>query len=254
MPRVDYDTIADVYDRDAYRTKTFDPKLADFIDRRGSINGLRVLDVGCGTGQQLAANAAELPDATLVGVDRYAGMLLQAKTRCGGMGLAQGDGVDLPFPDATFDYVSNQFSYHHVGRTPSFVREVFRVLRANGRFVITNMDPWTMDGWICYRYFPTARDIDHRDFVPAEQLVELFCDAGFIDVDLEQSERASSMSTLKEMLEWSLLRNTTSQLLAISDEDYEAGIRRIRADLAADPDAATETVSSRIVLWGSKPS
>lgn len=254
MPRVDYDTIADVYDRDTYRVKTFDPKLAEFLEGHGRIDGLRVLDVGCGTGQQLAANLAELGEATLVGVDRYAGMLQQAKTRCSGVGLIQGDGVNLPFPDATFDYVSNQFSYHHIGRTPAFISEAFRVLRPHGRFVITNMDPWTMDDWICYRYFPTARDVDHRDFVPAEQLVELFRDAGFIDVGLEQPWRASSIGTLKEMLEWSLLRNTTSQLLAISDDDYEAGITRIRADLEKDPDAALETVSSRIVLWGTKPS
>ncbi len=253
MPRVDYDEIADVYDRDPYRVKTFDPKLAEFLDARGSIDGLCVLDVGCGTGQQIAANLAALDGATLVGADRYGGMLRHAKARCAGIGLIQADGVDLPFPGAMFDYVSNQFSYHHIGRTPEFVREVFRILRPRGRFVITNMDPWTMDDWVCYRYFPTARDIDHRDFVPAETLVELFRDAGFGDVGLEQPQRASSIETLKEMLEWSLLRNTTSQLLAISDEDYEAGIERIRADLAEDPDAAIGTVSSRIVLWGTKP-
>jgi ubiquinone/menaquinone biosynthesis C-methylase UbiE len=253
MPRVDYDTIADVYDRDDYRAKTFDAKLGEFIDVRGSIDGLRILDVGCGTGQQLAANLAELAGATLVGVDRYSGMLRQAKRRCNGVGLVQGDGVDLPFPDATFDYISNQFSYHHVGRTPAFVREVFRVLRPKGRFVITNMDPWEMDDWICYRYFPTARDVDHRDFVQAERLVGFFRDAGFRDVGLEQQRRPSTIGTLKEMLEWSLLRNTTSQLLAISDEDYESGIARIRADLAANPDATAETVSARIALWGTKP-
>ncbi len=253
MPRVDYDEIADVYDRDDYRVKAFDAKLGEFIDVRGSIDGLRMLDVGCGTGQQLAANLAGLDGAMLVGVDRYAGMLRQAKMRCSGVGLAQGDGVDLPFPDATFDYISNQFSYHHVGRTPAFVREVSRVLRPSGRFVITNMDPWEMDDWICYQYFPTARDVDHRDFVPAEQLVGLFRDSGFVDVGLELTRRASSIATLKETLEWSLLRNTTSQLLAITDEDYEKGIARIRADLAADPEATVETVSARLALWGTKP-
>jgi ubiquinone/menaquinone biosynthesis C-methylase UbiE len=51
MPRVDYDRIADVYDRDWYRAREFDPSLEAFL-AEGRRDGLRVLDVGYGTGRQ----------------------------------------------------------------------------------------------------------------------------------------------------------------------------------------------------------
>jgi SAM-dependent methyltransferase len=251
MPRVDYDEIADVYDRDEYRSREFDTQLAAFVEVR-SQPGLRVIDVGCGTGQQLAANRAALDEAEVFGVDRSSGMLRHAKARNPTVHLFQADGPALPFKDNSFDYVSNQYSYHHVGRTEAFVREIFRILRAGGRFVIMNMDPWSMDGWICYRYFPSTRDVDHRDFVPAEKLVEIFEAAGFVDVSFERFHR-SATDSLQRMLDWSRLRNTTSQLMAISDEDFYAGLRTIERELERDPEAVVPTENCRLILRGEKP-
>lgn len=250
-PRVDYDAIADVYDRDEYRSREFDGQLAAFVEGR-SQQGMRVIDVGCGTGQQLAANRAALQEAAVFGVDRSSGMLRHAKARTSTVPLLQADGPALPFTDNSFDYASNQYSYHHVGRTDAFVREIFRILRPGGRFVIMNMDPWSMDGWICYRYFPSTRDVDHRDFVPAERLVEMFEAAGFVDVSVERFHRTST-DTLQRMLQWSRLRNTTSQLMAISDDDFYAGLRTLESELEQDPEAVVETENCRLILRGDKP-
>lgn len=43
--------------------------------------GLRLLDVGCGTGASTAALLAAAPEATIIGVDASAGMLEQARTK-----------------------------------------------------------------------------------------------------------------------------------------------------------------------------
>lgn len=43
--------------------------------------GLRLLDVGCGTGASTAALLAAAPDATIIGVDASAGMLEQARAK-----------------------------------------------------------------------------------------------------------------------------------------------------------------------------
>jgi len=251
MPRVDYDEIADVYDRDSYRARDFDPNLKAFLGERETESPV-VLDIGCGTGQQLAANRLALPGASFVGIDRSAGMLGRARARGQGVGFVQGDAAVLPFAADTFDYVSSQYSYHHVGRTAELIREVHRVLRAGGRFVIVNMDPWSMDDWVCYRYFPTTRDVDHRDFLPGERLAGLFEGAGLVDVRV-QREHSRSTRTTKEMLLWSRLRNTTSQLMAISDEDFAKGLARVERDYEADPDGVLETENCRLILHGDKP-
>jgi ubiquinone/menaquinone biosynthesis C-methylase UbiE len=56
--RVDYDTIAELYDETPHRTKEVDPEFLNLIGERGSSGGLAVLDIGCGTGNQLIANSA----------------------------------------------------------------------------------------------------------------------------------------------------------------------------------------------------
>src|SRR5271169_2809690 len=54
--RVDYDAIAHSFDSGPYRTKTVDPELLAFIGQRISGDQASILDVGCGTGNQLIAN------------------------------------------------------------------------------------------------------------------------------------------------------------------------------------------------------
>ena len=56
--RTDYDKIAVDYDSDPRRAKEFDADLVEFLERRPEIKDgtLAVLDIGCGTGNQLVAN------------------------------------------------------------------------------------------------------------------------------------------------------------------------------------------------------
>jgi ubiquinone/menaquinone biosynthesis C-methylase UbiE len=69
--RVDYDAIAPLYDEQPYRAKTVDLELTAFIRQRAPT----VLDIGCGTGNQLIANRTATPGARLVGVDGSLGVL-----------------------------------------------------------------------------------------------------------------------------------------------------------------------------------
>src|SRR4051794_6990171 len=65
-----------------------------------------VLDVGAGTGKLAEAIQALAPSAEVVGVD-FALPMLRAGS--GRVAMAQGDGMRLPFGDATFDAVTSAF-------------------------------------------------------------------------------------------------------------------------------------------------
>ena len=56
----------------------------------------RVLDIGCGDGRVTARIAARLPDSTVVGIDRSAGMLAAAQTAQRPQGTAGSSATRCP--------------------------------------------------------------------------------------------------------------------------------------------------------------
>lgn len=242
--RLDYDRIAHLYD-ERNRDHAVDPDLLAWLEGR-SDRRVRVADIGCGTGKQLAANRQRFPDVPMVGVDRSYNMLRIASGRAPSVTWVQGDGQALPLASASLDYVTNQYSYAHIPDTRAFFAEVFRVLRSGGQFMLKNIDPWSMPDWIIYRFFPEARAVDFQDFLPVDALTSLLREIGFGAVAVSRSEDCKEES-LRGFLARD--RHSASQFTAISDEAYEAGRRRVRAALAAlRDDGADITVTSRAAL------
>lgn len=232
MHRVNYDQIAHLYD-EPLRDHPVNPDLLAYLEERPHLSPatMRVLDVGCGTGKQLAAIHGRFPEMQLIGLDRFMGMLRQAQRRGPAVHWAQGDGVTMPFPANSFDFASNQFSYHHVQRTEQFLGELYRVLRPGGRFAMLNIDPWAMPNWNIYQFFPAALERDYQDFMPPDRFASLMAQAGFRDVQVTHRHFPQE-ENLANFLAGASMRHRTSQFIALSDADYEAGLQRIKARLA----------------------
>jgi SAM-dependent methyltransferase len=107
--------------------------------------GRRALEVGCGIGRFLAELAPHL--AEIHGVDIAPGMVEASRRRSAGLPnvrVSLGSGRDLAdFPDAGFDLVLaiDSFPYIHQGGpelVEAWFREVARVLRPGGDFVVVN--------------------------------------------------------------------------------------------------------------------
>ena len=248
MERVNYDTIAHLYD-EPQRDHVVDPDLLTFLTRHGDLesSGRRILDIGCGTGKQLAANRRRLPDLAMVGLDRFDRMLRIARQRCPDVMWVQGDGAALPMASETCDYVTSQFSYQHVRNARRLLAEVFRVLRPGGCFVMTNIDPWAMTGWVISRYFPEALTLDESDFVPVEQFVRAMRETGFYELSSRHESRPWRKS-LRELLTFATERHRASQLMAISDDVYVAGLQRLRSDATGAHDQDTTFVSDFVLV------
>jgi demethylmenaquinone methyltransferase/2-methoxy-6-polyprenyl-1,4-benzoquinol methylase len=105
------------------------------LRRAGLTAGMRVVDVGVGTGL-VAREAVKLTGSTalVVGVDPSPGMMSQAKLP--GVQLVEGRAEAIPFPDASFDFLSMGYALRHIGDLSSAFSEFRRVLKPGGRLCL----------------------------------------------------------------------------------------------------------------------
>ncbi len=110
------------------------PENAQVLERLGSLQGRRVLDLGCGTGTA-GAHLAAL-GARVICVDVSAGMLGVARRVAQGQGgrvqPVVGSAHRLPFASSSMDVVYGYGLLHHVDIEQALA-EVARVLRPAGR-------------------------------------------------------------------------------------------------------------------------
>jgi ubiquinone/menaquinone biosynthesis C-methylase UbiE len=229
-PRANYDAIAALYDSGPARARTVDPEFLAFIEQRAPSDTLSLLDIGCGTGSQLVANRTAAPDARMVGVDRSLGMLRQACRKSRAIAWVQADAAALPLPALCFDFISCQFAFHHFQAKAGMLRDTFRVLRPGGRFVLRNLCPQESSDWLYYEYFPEAQLADLQDFWPPAAVIAVMEGIGFTPVTMEH-QHLHFEQDLAEWIEVVRRRDTCSQLLAITDIAYEAGLRRLEREL-----------------------
>ena len=99
----------------------------------------RLLDVACGPGTVVAAFAPQVAHAT--GVDATPAMLEQARALQAAKGLTNvawqtSSAYVLPFPDASFDIVTNRFAFHHLENIEAAFAEMLRVTVPGGRVMV----------------------------------------------------------------------------------------------------------------------
>lgn len=128
--RVDYYAWNAHYDRPAV--------LAQLPD----VNGLDVLDAGCGPGVYAEEMLAR--GARVTGIDASPTMLAAAAKRLAGRVPLFETNLEMPldmFTDAMFDLVLSALTLDYVLDWDNAFREFFRVLRAGGRFLFSVQHP-----------------------------------------------------------------------------------------------------------------
>lgn len=115
------------------------------LDVAGLRPGMRVLDVGCGTGTLAAAAARSVGALEIIGLDADPVILGKARRRAQSSGLqvafVEGRSTELPFPDASFDAVLSTLFFHHLPDADKRVtaREILRVLRPGGPLAVADV-------------------------------------------------------------------------------------------------------------------
>jgi len=110
--------------------------------------GDRLLDVGCGTGDDAAALADAVgSEGSVVGVDNSAAMVATARDRAAdspAVSFRAADAESLPFDDGRFDGCRADRVLQHLDRPREAFAELRRVTRAGGRVAVTDSDWGTL--------------------------------------------------------------------------------------------------------------
>jgi ubiquinone/menaquinone biosynthesis C-methylase UbiE len=218
---VDYNRLAARFD-ERYQHLTYSgihSQLLELIDRPG----LKVLEVGCGTGHWLAVLDGHA--AYVVGADTSSGMLAKARCQAPAAGLVCASAELLPFSGHSMDLIFCVNAFHHFSDPKRFLQNARSLLRKSGRLAIFGLDPHEPEEkWYFYDYFPGLREIDLKRFVPHKEIVSMMTEAGFHNAFSRPAERIQKTYFGEEVLADPFLdRASTSQLLLISEKAYIQG-------------------------------
>jgi ubiquinone/menaquinone biosynthesis C-methylase UbiE len=146
--------------------------------------GERVLEIGCGTGSDLLQFAKH--GAVATGIDITTEHIRLARERVGSLAqVSHGDGTNIPYPDASFDYVYSHGVLHHLDQPRRMVEEIFRVLRPGGRFNVHVYALWSYwppllmlkHGWKWKLWIENSWAPVHIDLYSKRKLRRLFAPA-----------------------------------------------------------------------------
>lgn len=200
----------------AYLTSAVHAQGADLTALRDIAAGLTgsakrpvVLDLGCGAGH---ASFAVAPVAeSVTAFDLSPEMLAVVAGAAHERGLAQivtqqGNVASLPFADASFCMVMTRFSAHHWLDVPAALREVNRVLKPGGVFVVIDITaPESPLHDTTLQAVELLRDGSHvRDYRTSEWL-RMLDDAGFA------GERVSDWKLHMQFDEWTARMRTPAE-------------------------------------------
>jgi SAM-dependent methyltransferase len=135
------------------------PAAGRLVRRAGVAEGMRVLDVGCGTG--VVAITAARRGALVSAIDLTPQLLERARENSAIAAFQvewrEGDAEALPFEDAHFDVVLSQFAHMFAPRPEVATREMVRVLKPGGTLAFSTWPPELLVGRtmaLAGRYMP----------------------------------------------------------------------------------------------------
>ncbi|MFD1020863.1 class I SAM-dependent methyltransferase [Thalassobacillus hwangdonensis] len=252
MKVTDYSKIASVYDHNDFRVKEVgvDQDLESFISN-SSIPNLRVLDLACGTGIYLQRQTEHFGSDAIEwhALDASKEMLEKAKQKVDAVEFVYGQAEDLPYDGESFDFIANNYAFHHFTEKEQVLDEVVRVLKKDGRYKMHNTDFGTMENWWVYHYFPSAYEIDAERYWSKEKIYYALKERGLkVSLDVHQK-----MGELRVRDYLHHVENKDISVFTLIDEKaFEEGKQRMIDDVAKDPEKTIVNQFSKLNVVAEK--
>jgi ubiquinone/menaquinone biosynthesis C-methylase UbiE len=237
MARVDYDRMAPAYQE--ARSLSLEG-LAGWREAVSPYlpppNALPAVDVGSGTGVFAKAFATWF-SCEVIAVEPSDGMRAQAEANRPHplVHYVPGNAMNLPVADSSCGAAWLSTVVHHIADLSAAARELRRVLVPGAPILIRSSFPGRHDGITLFRFFPEASRVA-ATFPSVESTVTAFGTAGFAFESLQAVPQvtAPNLATTRERI---LLRADTT-LQGLADAEFERGLARLDAAIAADETGA----------------
>ncbi|GKV54615.1 hypothetical protein NCCP2222_05620 [Sporosarcina sp. NCCP-2222] len=236
MKITNYSKIAARYDVNQYRANEikFDYDLKQYIETNSKAE-YQVLDLSCGTGLYLEQQQKNFKEFNIKwkGLDLSEQMLDKAKEKLENVDFVVANVENMPYESETFDFISNNYAFHHYIDKEQAINEIYRVLTKGGIYKLHNIAIHDMPKWWIYHYFPTAFNEDIKRYWNKDVIFYELSSRG-LEVKLKIDYKMENIM-VKDYINYAENRDI-SVLTLIDDKDYEEGLERMKFDLKANPE------------------
>jgi len=154
-----------------------------------------ILDIGCGGGRTVSKLAARASEGHVYGID-YSPDSVAASQKTNARAIAagrikiqQGSVSRLPFADNTFDFITAVETHFFWPDLPSDMREVFRVLKPGGSFIVI-VEVYKGANKMLERLAEKHSPIAMMNLLSVEEHRELFAQTGYSEIQvIEERDR-----------------------------------------------------------------
>jgi len=193
----------------------------------------KILDLGCGTGRFTSALSKAF-QCSVVGVEPSSAMLNVALSQNGSNDRwKQGEAENIPLRNEAVDLVFMSQVFHHLTEPQKALREINRVLRAEGYLAIRNGTRKHNKELDWLRFFPEALNIEERRMPSRLELIESVNEQSFFPI-AQLTIYQLFANSYEEYFE-KITQRGLSSLITINDEAFQLGLQKFQAWVSEQP-------------------
>ncbi len=240
---VDYDKIAAHYDRHRHGGG---PYLDRLIRLAAESNAHRVLELGAGTGLNTEAFLRAYP-CRLTALELSSGMIAKAQAKEIPAAWVQGSAYHMPLADASVESLFSIYVLHHLRDLDAAFRECARVLRSGTAAFVTASHAF-IGRHPMNRYFPSFAKVDKARFQTLDEVEAALARNGFTRITIERYVDAPR--PIDEHYVERVAQQFISTYALLPPDEFEEGVRRLRADVARMGRLDVDIVWESVAIWG----
>jgi SAM-dependent methyltransferase len=157
-------------------------------------------------------------------------MLKEAKKYNNRTKFIRADANSLPLIDGKFDFIFCVNAIHHFANQKKFITNTVKLLKTNGIFTIVGLDLWDEAyKWYICDYFDGILEKDLKRFPSFQEIQTWMEESGILGININTVEEIKSDRNAGNVFSDPFLqKDQSSQLAALSGQEYSTGIDKIK--------------------------